>query len=118
MSAPSLSAPSPASASLPTEWTAILDRIDARLQEAIAAADQRAQAPRSAEPEVSGSERGELDRLATNLQVIVDADARARVIAAEADAALVAADAALRQFRGDLESLRRRLDATAGRAIG
>jgi len=103
----------------PERWSAILDRIDARLQDALDAAAQRAdRAPATLTHRGTPTWRAELDRSATRLQIMIDSEARAEVVVREADEMLATAEESLRRVRADLESLRQKLAATSGRAIG
>jgi len=103
----------------PERWTAILNRIDARLEEALAAAAERAaRAPDTMVPAAANTARAGLEQAAIRLQIVIDSEARAEVVVREADNALAAAEDSLKEFQSELESLRQKLAASAGRAIG
>jgi hypothetical protein len=114
-----MSEQSPPVPPLPEGWTNILDTVDGRLRDAIAIADRRAN--RLAAPTEATSadaRRGELNAFAARLGGMPERAARAQALADEADRTLADAEEALKPLVAEVESLRQRLAAWAGRAIG
>jgi hypothetical protein len=104
---------------LPRDWLAMLDAIDARLLEAVGAADLRAgRMPVSASAPASAGLKREWADLAERLRSLQEGAARAQALADDEDLALgVDADALQRRLQG-AESLRQRLAEWTARAIG
>jgi hypothetical protein len=92
---------------LPEGWGKMLDTIDARLQEAITAADARMPTAESAAAPTE--RRTALERLGTRRQELDERRARAQAVASEVDALLAAGEEAMRQRLAEVESLRQRL---------
>src|SRR6202035_3796976 len=97
---------------LPEGWLAMLDAIDARLLEAIGAADLRASRLALSEGgSASESRKGEWADLAGHLRALQESAARAQALADDEDLTLAVDEDALRHRLADAESLRQRLAA-------
>lgn len=97
----------------------MLDTIDARLHEAMDAADMRtASLPPPDEMQSSASRRGELLELAAPLASVADKAKHAQGLADDLDMALAVDEDALRRQLNGVQALRQRLAAWAARAIG
>jgi hypothetical protein len=97
----------------------MLDAIDARLQEALDAADVRtASLPLPAETRSSAGRRAEVFEFAAPLASVADKAKHAQGLADDADMALAVDEDALRRQLNNIEALRQRLAAWAARAIG
>jgi hypothetical protein len=104
---------------LPAEWVTMLDTIDARLHEAMAASDVRmASLPQPDEIRSSACRRGELLDLAALLANVTDKAKHAQGLADDVDMALAVDEDALRRQLNNIQALRQRLAAWASRAIG
>jgi hypothetical protein len=103
------------SAALPGEWLTILDTIDARLHEALTVIDE---VPVPTDDSAALKHRAELAELAMRLRHNEETAAHAQALADDADLALAVSEDVLRGRRATTESLRQRLAAWAGRAIG
>jgi hypothetical protein len=105
--------------SLPETWAKILERIDARLEEAIAAADERAATlPSPGEESPTADRRAELAELAARLGAVSERATRAQALAADVDLALAVSEDGLHFRLAETEALSKRLAAWAVRAIG
>jgi hypothetical protein len=103
---------------LPPEWGAMLDAVQARLDQALAAADARAAALPDASSGLAGDERAqELAEFSERLHGMAQRLEHAGAVVDAADAALRDGEELLRGHLGAAESLRRRLDEWVGRAI-
>jgi hypothetical protein len=104
---------------LPEKWTGILDSMDTRLQEALAAADERAaRAPGMLDARSGANHRDDLSGLVGRSAELTRKEDAIQAIADRADHDLAAIEDEIRRRRADLESLRQRLAALPGRAIG
>ena len=97
----------------------MLDTIDARLHEALDAADIRtASLPLPIASRSSVERRGEMHGLAAALASVADKAKHAQALADDVDMALAVDEDALRRQLNNLQALRQRLAAWAARAIG
>jgi hypothetical protein len=104
---------------LPEAWATVLDTMNAHLQEAVAAADERVAHSLAVPPEPTlAGRRDELATLARLVQGLPERAARARAVADAVDQVLSISTDCLRRRLVEVESVRHRLAAWAGRAIG
>ena len=103
---------------LSEEWVAILDTVDARLDEALRAADRRAAAlPLPSETSIAAAHRLELSLVAERILRLQERAAESQALANDEDLALGVAEDALRSKLAEVASLRQKLAASQGRAI-
>jgi hypothetical protein len=105
---PEYAPPPPA---LPDGWQAMLDNIDARLHEAIAAVDARAALLPAVAETASASRHQELTALSERIASLAERAAQTQTQAAEVDAVLTAGEEFLRWRLAETESLRQRVAA-------
>jgi hypothetical protein len=102
-------APSPSA--LPEGWQAMLDNIDARLQEAIAAVDARAALLPAVAETAAAVRREEVTALSARIRLLAQRATDSQAQAAEVDAVLSAGEEFLRWRLAEAESLRQRVAA-------
>ena len=106
-------------ATLPEGWSEILDEVRQRLDTAVAAADARIeQMPLLDMPTVAPDRQQELTQMGARLRGLSDCLQSAQNVIQEVDAALQAEVTLLQQNQSASASLRQKLAAWAGRAIG
>jgi hypothetical protein len=113
MSKPAVAQPPPSEG-----WVNILDRIEARLDEALGAADLRAASlPLPSETPIAAAHRMELTGVAERILGLRQRGSRSEALAADEDLTLGVAEDALRRKLAEVTALRQKLAAWPGRAI-
>jgi hypothetical protein len=99
-------------------WVNILDRVEARLDEAIASTDLRAaKLPAPSETAIAPAYRAELSGVAERIVGLRERMSRSQTLADDEDLALGAAEDALRRKLAEVVALRQKLAAWPGGAI-
>jgi hypothetical protein len=113
-----MSKPAVYPAALSEQWVSILNTVEARLDDALAAADRRAAAlPMPCATSVAATHRMELSLIAERILRLHEHGAQSQALANDEDLALGVAEDALRLRLAAVASLRQKLAASPGRAI-